>query len=274
MLRLAAAGGLGALAGCGGSGQETPNAPFEHPGTLEASFATNGDYPADEDPADGRPPTFPDPPAAPDADPSTFQTLSVNDETVRLAPLDVVVDWYRRGEVRVVDARGIEQYTRAHVYGAVLSTAQQGSNGGVIPDWPTGDRVVTYCGCPHHLSSVRAAGLQKAGFSDVFAIDEGFGRRGWSGQRYPMAGTTVGGETQASVSSWTVTGSVDARHAGEYVWARAGRQYEAGPVASDGSYELTLHFWDVSATTPVELQTPGGTVTEPLGDLGTPVTST
>lgn len=287
LLRATGTGIAGALAGClgGQSGEPTETddqsstsatptstptgtAPFEHPGTLGTSFATNGDFPADDDPADGRPPTFSDPPDAPDVDPSTFDTLSVNDETVRLAPIDVVVDWYRRGEIRVVDARGVTQYERAHVYGAVLSTAQQGSTGGAIPSWPTDERVVTYCGCPHHLSSVRAAGLQKAGFSDVFAIDEGFGQRGWSGRGHPMAGTAFESGTQAAVSTWIVDGTVDARYAGEYVWARAGRQYEAGPIGSDGRYELKLRFADVSATTPLELRTPTGTVTRPLGDLG------
>jgi rhodanese-related sulfurtransferase len=272
--------GVGAgLAGCAGGDSDTPSgddtstqtdtAPFEHPGTLSTSFAANGDYPTDDDPADGRPPSFGNQPPRPDADPDSFETLDVNGETVSLAPIGVVEQWYRRGEIRVVDARGLEQYEQAHVYGAVLSPAQRDSVGGGINGWPSDDRVVTYCRCPHHLSSIRAAGLQKAGFEEVYAIDEGFGV--WAERSYPMAGTSFGSADQASVEEWSIAGSVDSRYAGEYVWATVDRQYEAAPIGSDGRYKLHLQFTGVSPKTPVRLQTPTGTVERPLGEVGSRV---
>ncbi len=278
-----AVGVVGAVAGCTGSsesdGTETPagdtsppgSAPFEHPGTMETTFVTNGDYPTDGSPADGYPPEMAEDPSAPDADPSTFDTVDVEGETVRLAPIDVVQRWYHRGEARVVDARGAQQYKRAHVYGSVLSPAQRGAEGGGIEGWPFADRVVTYCGCPHHLSSIRAAGLQKAGFEDVYALDEGFlGRPNtWYDRDYPMAGTDFAPDTQASLSEWEITGRTDADYAGEYVWASAARQYEAAPIQSDGSYRLHLMFTGIDAGTAVEVKTPDGTVEKPLGEVGT-----
>ena len=282
-VRAVGLGILGGLAGClGSSGDgsgtrtetetatETPTqgSPFEHPGTLDATFATNGDYPSDDDPADGRPPGFGDQPSAPDVEPSSFETLEVNGETVRLAPVDVVAAWYRRREARFVDARGLDQYTRAHVYGGVWSPAMRDSAGGRVDAWPADDRVVTYCGCPHHLSSIRAAGLQKGGHTEVYALSEGFRRPGgWSGSDYPMAGTAFRSGSQAAVSTWTIRGAVDAAHAGEYVWVEAARQYEAAPIGGDGRYAVTLHFADVTADTPVTLTTPTDVVTRPLGDL-------
>lgn len=274
LLALAGTGVAAALAGC--TGQDgTPtdgdgtaragSAPFEHPGTMDATFATNGDYPPDEAPGDGYPPAFDDAPPSPDADPSSFETLSVNGETVRLAPIDVVRAWYRRREARFVDARGPGQYERAHVYGAVLSTAQQESAGGGIEAWPTGDRAVTYCGCPHHLSSVRAAGLQKAGFSRVFALDDGFGE--WANRGYPMDGTQFAQATRQDVSEWTLRGTVPARYAGEYAWAAAGRQYEAAPIRGDGSFTLRLRFADVTGESLVRVATPAYAVERPLAEL-------
>jgi rhodanese-related sulfurtransferase len=258
---------MAAIAGCGGDG--STNAPFEHAGTIEASIATNGEFPPDEDPADGLPPEFSNPPADPGVDPSTFETLEVNGETIPLVPVDVAAAWYARREARVADARGLPQYTSAHIYGAVLSTAQEGSTGGGIPDWPTDERIVTYCGCPHHLSSIRAAGLRKAGYADVFAIDEGFVGQpdAWAAKGYPMAGTEFRTDEQSALSEWQVTGAVDARFAGEYVWAAADRQYEAGPIAADGSFALTLRFADVTEATPIEVRTPAATVTRSLGEL-------
>jgi len=256
-------------AGGGGTVSPAGNAPFEHPGTLSTTFVANGDYPTDENPADGRPPEFADRPPSPDVDPSTFETLPVNDETVRLAPIDVVLRWYLRGEARIVDARALSQYERSHVYSAVSSPAQRNSEGGGIEGWAYDDRVVTYCRCPHHLSSIRAAGLQRAGFENVFAIDEGFGV--WLDREYPMAGTTFGSENQANVQQWSISGLVDSQHAGEYVWAVANRQYEAAPVRSDGSYELHLTFAGVSSETPVEIRTPADSFRRPLGTVGSRV---
>lgn len=272
LLTAGAAGLAAGLAGCSGlvgGDNGGGDAPFEHPGTLGETFATNADYPADGDPADGLPPAFPDPPEAPDVDPSGFETLEVNGETVRLAPIDVVEAWYRRAAARFVDARGLDQYTRAHVYGGVLSTATRESTGGGIDGWPTDGRVVTYCGCPHHLSSLRAAGLQKAGFSEVYAIDEGFGV--WSERGYPMAGTAFADATSSDVSEWVVEGTVAARFAGEYAWAAVDRQYEAAPIAADGSFALHLRFAGVTGETPVRISTPAWTVTRPLADLSSGV---
>jgi rhodanese-related sulfurtransferase len=278
------AGLAGAIAGCsGGDGTPTEDggdgispagsAPFEHPGTLSATFVANGEYPTDENPADGQPPAFADQPSSPDTDSATFETLSVNDETVRLAPVDVVQQWYRRGETRFVDARGLAQYERAHIYGAVSSPAQANSEGGGIEGWPYADRVVTYCGCPHHLSSIRAAGLQKVGFENVYALDEGFigQQNSWYERDYPMAGTAFGAGNQASVQQWTISGSVDSQYAGEYVWATVDRQYEAAPVQSDGSYELHLKFTGVSAETPVQIRTPARSFERSLGSVGSRV---
>lgn len=257
------------LAGCsseGGTGTQTPgNAPYEHPGTLDETFVSNGDYPADEDPGDGYPPEFPDPPSAPDVDDDALETLTVNEETVKLVSIDAARAWYLRSEARFVDARGLTQYNRSHLYGSVLSTAQQDSDGGGIDGWPTDERIVTYCGCPHHLSSLRAAGLSKSGYGNVYVIDEGFGE--WSDQGYPMAGTTFGDQTSNSVSEWQLDGDTDPSHQGEYAWASMGRQYEAAPIGDDGSFSIQLKFSDVTERSPVQVSTPEYTLTRPLGEL-------
>jgi rhodanese-related sulfurtransferase len=256
----ASTGSLAALAGCTGVfGSSTD---VNHPGNLETQFRTNQSLPADENPGDGYPPEFGDPPSAKHADTSQFPTLSTNGETVPLVPIDVARNWYLRGEARFVDARGLEQYKAAHIFGAVNSPAVRGSEGGGIGGWAKDDRIVCYCGCPHHLSSVRAAGLQKAGFSDVYAIDEGFGP--WYENDRPMQGTDFSAPQEA-----VVEGRVAAKYAGENVWAvhEASGQREAGPVADDGTFSLTLTFYDVTEETPIHVSTPEYEVTRPLGEL-------
>lgn len=239
----------------------TGGAPFEHPGTLGTTFATSGEFPDDSDPGDGRPPAFPDPPDEPNVE-TSFDTISVNGETISLVPIDVAHAWYKRASARFVDARGIDQYIRSHIYGSVLSTAQQQSTGGGINNWEPDARVITYCGCPHHLSSLRAAGLQKAGFSNVFAIDEGFGE--WQRRGYPMAGDEFISGTAMVSSEWTISGSVGPQYANSYVWAAVDRQYEAAPVQPNGNFEIPVKFWDVTENTLISITTPAYTVTEPI----------
>jgi rhodanese-related sulfurtransferase len=177
-----------------------------------------------------------------------------------------VIDWYYRGEARFVDARGLGQYRNAHVYGAVNSAARRTSIGGAIPGWSDDDRIVTYCGCPHHLSSIRAAGLQKAGAERVFALDEGFlgQAAAWKEQGYPMAGEVFVEEADRAMIDARIAGSVDPRHAGAYVWASAGRQYEAAPIAADGSYDLHFRVQGLAPDAPVAVRTPEGSTVRPL----------
>ncbi|QKY19498.1 rhodanese-like domain-containing protein [Halolamina sp. CBA1230] len=256
-----------AVAGCSsGGGSSGGDAPFEHPGTIDETMVANGDYPDDDDPADGLPPEFQNPPESPGVDPDALETISVNDETVQLLPIEDARAWFLRSEARFVDARGLDQYTRSHLYGSVLSPAQQGSTGGGIEGWPTDGRIVAYCGCPHHLSSLRAAGLQKAGYESVYVIDEGF--REWSDQGYPMAGTAFGEGDDAELSEWRIDGEIAADYAGEYAWATVGRQYEAAPIGDDGRFSLHLYFAGVDADTDVRVSTPAFTRTRPLGEVG------
>lgn len=240
-------------------------APFAHAGTIDEPIATNGDYPPDVDPADGFPPEFQDPPDAPDVDESSFETTEVNEETVPLAPIDVVERWYRRTEARFVDARALPQYEVSHVFGSVMSTARLNSDGGGIDGWPTDDRIVTLCGCPHHLAVLRGAGLKKAGFSRVYALDQGYAE--WSIRDYPMAGTRFTEGEPTEVSEWTITGTLDRAYAGEYVLASVDRRLEAAPVRADGSFSLTIRIASATGKTPVRMTTPAGTVTRPLGEL-------
>jgi rhodanese-related sulfurtransferase len=260
----ASAGALAALAGCLGSGTNNEARPVDHPGTLDATFHVNGDFQSDEDYADGYPPEYGDQPDQRAVDESSFATITTNGESVTLVPVDVTRYWHQRREARFVDARGVSQYERSHVLGAVSSPAVENSQGGPIEGWSKDDRVVCYCGCPHHLSSIRAAGLQKSGFTNVYVIDEGFGE--WYGRSYPMRGTDFSASENA-----VIEGEVAAQYAGEYVWAvhEATGQQEAAPVREDGTFELHLKFSGMDDDMPIHVSAPTFDVTRPLGELTT-----
>lgn len=258
----ASAGALAALAGCLGNGTSADARPVKHPGNLDANFQANGDYPSDDDLADGYPPEYGQPPGEQNIDESAFSSISASGESVMLVPVEVTRYWHQRREARFVDARGVSQYERSHILGAVSSPAVENSQGGPIEGWSSDERIVCYCGCPHHLSSIRAAGLQKAGFSNVYVIDEGFGE--WYGRSYPMRGTDF-----SATGNAVIEGEVAAQFAGEYVWAthEATGQQEAAPVREDGTFELHLKFSDMDDDMPIHVSAPSFDVTRPLGEL-------
>ncbi|QDX40625.1 rhodanese-like domain-containing protein [Salarchaeum sp. JOR-1] len=260
----AAAAGLAGCLGIGSGSAEngTGSSAFYHPGNLKTAFVRNGDYPDDPAPADGVPPEFGGRPAERSIDTAAFETLDVNGQTVKLAPIDVAKYWYDRGEARFVDARPKTQYEHAHIYGAVNSPAQPQAAGGPVDGWPTDDRVVAYCGCPHHLSAIRASTLQAAGYTDVYVIDEGFWT--WHDRGYPMAGTDFD-----KPAAYHIDGRVDPAYSGAYAWATAvdSDQQEAAPIGDDGLYELHLRFSDISEATTIRVDTPAYSVTGTLADL-------
>ncbi len=250
---LAAAGTAASagLAGClGGFGGTSPD---------------SGDGAGDDTPDDGYPPRFDDVPAERTIDTASYGTTRRNGVDVPLAPIEDVHYWFRRREARFADARGQRAFEASHVLGAVSSPAGSdvaGTSEDPVSDWPEGDRVVCYCACPHHLSSIRAASLIDDGYEAVYVIDEGFGA--WLDRDYAVAG-----ERASLPPAWTVRGQAAPAHAGASAWARHAPtgQREATAIEADGSYVLELPFYDVGPESRVTVETPGYSVTASLESL-------
>ena len=242
-------------------------------GSITASTAsssgtvgpTNGDdLPSDDNPSDGYPPAFDQTPDQRSIDTSSFNTVNRDGTTVSLVPIDAAYYWYARGEARFADTRGSTSYNQSHIYGAVLSTAPDGlETNDPIAAWPKGDRIVCYCACPNHMSSLRAASLLSDGYEEVYAIEEGYTE--WQEREYPMAGEDV--ESRPNVR--IIEGKSATQYAGETAWAHhePTGQREATAIADDGSYRLELRFTDITDKSIIVVQTPDYRVEAPLGDL-------
>ncbi|WP_134670369.1 rhodanese-like domain-containing protein [Halorussus marinus] len=249
----ASAATLSSIAGCL-SGADSPSGP-KH----------GDDLPSDDDPDDGYPPAFDSTPDERSIDTDAYETTDVEGTAVPLAPIEDTYYWYATGNARFADARSETAYGNAHVYGAVLSPAAESrrSEDDPVGDWPTDDRIVCYCGCPHHLSSMRAAQLIEDGYENVYVIDEGF--REWNDRDYPMAGS----DTTRMPDRWVVAGEVSPAAAGGVAWGHHDPtgQMESTDIAPDGSYELHLGFYDVAADSPIRIETPEYTVEGTLAEL-------
>lgn len=291
LLATLGAGTVAALAGCSGGDTESPSNETNATNATNAttaretapSNATNesasaqgtvpseegprngDDLPQDRNPEDGYPPAFETTFEERDIDPSSFETTTRNGIEVSLVPIDVAYYWFVRGEARFADARSPSEYEQSHVLGAVNSPAGDGTEMDDDPvlSWPTDARVLTYCACPHHLSTLRAASLQEKGYTNVFAIDEGY--TPWQERSYPMGGQ----QPARQPKTWTVSGDANRTAAGETAWAYhlGSGQKEATTIAENGTYELHLKFVNVTADSEVRVETPGDTVTGTLGAL-------
>lgn len=215
------------------------------------------------DETDGYPPRFDSQPKSRSIDTSPFEQITVDGTAVPLAPIDVASYWYRRREARFVDARGERSYEQSHILGAVLSPAPDGGQSDPVELWPKDDRIVCYCGCPHHLSSIRAANLLTNEYEEVYVIDEGFWE--WHDRGYPMAGQEI--TTQPALHE--LNGVVAPQYAGETVWAwhEPSGQREAAPIAEGGRYHLEIRFTDITSTSMILVETPTYRVRAPLDDL-------
>lgn len=168
-----------------------------------------------------------------------YETTTTDGTDVPLAPVTDVYEWYENEEAEFVDARQRAQYDEIRIAGAVFSPAPDGtSEDDPVEEWSTDTRIVTYCRCPHHLSSQRAASLIDAGYEHTYAIDEGLG--GWEDNGYPLEGTDVEGERV----TYEIRGTASAEYAGEMVTLdQIGvARREAAPIGDDGSYALQLHY--------------------------------
>lgn len=194
-----------------------------------------------------------------------YDTTRTEGVEVPLVPIDDAIEWYRDDNDAVfADARSLTAFRKARVAGAVFSPAEDGQEeDDPVEALPEDTRVVTYCGCPHHLSTLRGASLIRDGYVHTYAIDEGFNE--WTERGYPLEGENV----DASPPLYTVEGETDPASAGEFAWIRhePTGQREAAPIDDDGGFTLHVRFYEVDSESTVRLSTPAGEVTDSLGAL-------
>ena len=146
----------------------------------------------------------------------------------------------------VFDVRSEPSYEKSHIQWALsmpygnTDEARLASVQGLTKQSP----IVTYCGCPRHLSTLSAEALGKQGYQNVRVLYEGFWH--WKEQQYPTI------ENVTSTASTTVI-----RFKGELLenqntvagqdlflqHARSG-QLEAVRTDSQGQFELEFHIYE------------------------------
>lgn len=182
-----------------------------------------------------------------------YETTEQANVDVPLVPIADAYEWYRSESAVFVDARSERAYEAARIEGAIHSEAPEGNDrNDPVGEYSTDTRIVTYCGCPHHLSTLRGAALIGNGYAHTYALDEGF--VAWEENSYPMEGVDV----QADPEEYRIEGRTDPEYAGNSAWAwhDASGQREATEIENDGRFSLLLRFYDLQLDSRIRITTP------------------
>jgi mono/diheme cytochrome c family protein/rhodanese-related sulfurtransferase len=92
----------------------------------------------------------------------------------------------------ILDARVTSDWMNSHIPGAYPAPFYDGLPADLVKALPrSGTPIVLYCGCPHTASDEVAVLLEKAGFTNIFVIEEGV--LVWAQRGYPL---TIGKTTR------------------------------------------------------------------------------
>jgi len=144
--------------------------------------------------------------------------------------------------VYIFDVRNDLSYQEGHIKGAKLLPIPITSD--MVKDIPKNSEIVTYCGCPHHLSSIGAEQLENLGYRNVKVLDEGYWY--WKDKNYPLE---VSKEYQSKITHLKISGKVlkDNKPLSKvdlYMKHDRSGQLEAVKTKEDGSYTIEFHIYN------------------------------
>lgn len=144
--------------------------------------------------------------------------------------------------LHILDVRDKKSYDEGHIEGAINTSLPIVAD--AVKDIPKSAEIVTYCGCPHHLSSIGAEHLTNLGYKDVKVLDEGFWF--WKDHKYPM---TISDTVKSQISQLSFEGKLlksnkPYSNVDIYLKHEKSGQLEAARTDKDGNYKIHFHIYD------------------------------
>lgn len=163
-------------------------------------------------------------------------------------------------EAVFIDVRSRTEFNAEHIEGAIsfpYTVIRMTDNYPFKKD----QKLVLYCGCPHHLSGLSAEELKKKGYPDVSVIDEGY--FGWKALKYPIFLNPNAPERMSMSIEGTLSRDSE-KQAFEDVFLLHPEtgQLEATRTDAQGRFSMTLHFRGLSDADKVLLQWAGQNLIE------------
>ncbi|MFN8671862.1 MAG: rhodanese-like domain-containing protein [Candidatus Sericytochromatia bacterium] len=151
---------------------------------------------------------------------------------------DLLKKVQRNEKIILIDVRGKVAYDEAHIKGAIMRELPITPES--VKDIPKNAEVVTYCGCPHHLSGIAAEQMTNMGYRNVKVLDEGFNF--WKDHKYPLS-KNAGDTTEIIVSGTLLKDKKPVSGVNIYLKHEATGQLEATRTEKNGNYKMTFHIY-------------------------------
>ena len=153
----------------------------------------------------------------------------------------------------IFDVRSPHSYEKSHIttalsvpYGTI-----EPANLSKIKELSINSEIVTYCGCPRHLSTLVAEDLTVLGYKNVKVLYDGYFY--WQEQQYP----TVENETVTTtlLQFEGVATASGTAHSGVDVFLRHAKsgQLEAARTDDKGQFQFDFHLYDYQSADEFEL---------------------
>lgn len=148
----------------------------------------------------------------------------------------------KKEKVYIFDVRNKESYMESHIttsYSKPLPITTD-----MVTQFPKNSKIVTYCGCPHHLSTMGAEQLTNLGYKDVHVLNEGFWF--WKDNKYPIE---IDPNSKSKISELSVEGLLlkngqPVSKANIYIKHEKSGQLEATSTDSKGYYKMNLRLYN------------------------------
>ena len=153
----------------------------------------------------------------------------------------------------VFDVRAKTSFDKSHIRGALhmpygkVEATEVAALSGMTPDTP----IVTYCGCPHHLSGIAADQLIEWGYRNVRVLYEGFWH--WRDHHYPLAALGNPPTQELAFSGRIVDGKRPLAHVDVFIRNLRNGQLEAAATDADGRFQTGFHVYDYQSDDLFEL---------------------
>jgi len=166
----------------------------------------------------------------------------------------------KKDGIVIFDVRNKESYDESHIKTALNKPIPITADS--VRGIPQKARVVTYCGCPHHLSSIAAEQLTKLGYKDVHVLNEGFWY--WKDHKYPMQVASASTSTLSEIKVEGVLAKQDkpVSNVDIYLKHESSGQLEATRTDAKGGYKMNFHLYNYKNNDKFKFY---------VGDLKTPV---
>ena len=170
-----------------------------------------------------------------------------------ISAVDLNKRFEQHNEPFIFDVRSKGSYEKSHIKSArwVPYGNTDESDLARIVNLGEDSEIVTYCGCPRHLSSLQAEFLEGLGYTNVKVLYDGLWV--WQDNGFPTVYTQSTQTTLLKFSGKLVSNDINLDQTDVFLKHAKSGQLEAAKSSSDGTFAFDFHLYDYQPDDKFEL---------------------